>query len=121
MASSKTVNCTLKKNIMPYFGMGFGQSEIPRPQRRISRLKKLKDYIDDKNIKYKSNIVRDEAHLKDRRKIIVNDYIKRRKERSSGLTFIFLIILFFFIIAFIKIIISLKSKFFAFNRIQVVN
>jgi len=106
---------------MPYYGMGFGQSEIPKPQRRTSRLKRLKDYIDDKNITYRSNIIREEAHLKERRKVIINNYIKRRKERTSVVTLIFLVILFFFLIAIVKIISSLKSKFFAENRIQVAN
>lgn len=115
----KIVNLNLKIKPMSYFGMGFGQSETHGPQRRVSRLNKIKDYIDDKKIKYKSNIIMDEALLNERKKIIINNYIKRNRERSSAITIIFLIILLLFILGIIKIIISVKNTYFAINKIQV--
>jgi hypothetical protein len=94
-----------------YFGMGFGPMDT-KPHKREYRLIKVKQHLENKIIREKYNIPKDEIKFKKRREGLITEFEKRSKDRKSVIHIVFIIILLLVIIAIIKIVYSLRTSYY---------
>lgn len=98
---------------MSYFGMGMGPaSGDSKYRRKVTRLYRVKEYLEDKQVKYQTRPVRDDPQAAENRQQIIRDHDDRRKERSALVTLFFFVVLLIFILATLKLFFFLKSQYF---------
>ena len=82
-------------------------------RRKVTRLYRVKEYLDDKQVRYQTRPVRKDAKTAENRQQIIRDHDDRRRERNVLVTLFFIIVMLIFVLAIVKLTLFLKNSYFS--------